>query len=233
MIISFFKEMDAPEDMMDDMRLWLILNKEGNAWETGVSTADAVYAVLLTGKDYLSSSKQPSIKVGSQQLVYASTSKANEVEVEWTPGLGQVKNKWTGGEITTNLGEIEVERYTEAPGVLNMYWQYTDELSKIKSSNNQSMSIRKTYRRVVPGEKAETGIIDSTFKIGDKIEIELIVTVDRDLEFVHIKDYVLQDLNPFRLQVVICMMLACLIIKVQRTYRWITLWIICRKGLIN
>lgn len=188
MIISFFKEMDAPEDMMDDMRLWLILNKEGNAWETGVSTADAVYAVLLTGKDYLSSSKQPSIKVGSQQLVYASTSKANEVEVEWTPGLGQVKNKWTGGEITTNLGEVEVERYTEAPGVLNMYWQYTDELSKIKSSNNQSMSIRKTYRRVVPGEKAETGIIDSTFKIGDKIEIELIVTVDRDLEFVHIKD---------------------------------------------
>src|SRR5690554_4960640 len=74
MIISFFKEMDAPEDMMDDMRLWIILNKEGNAWETGVSTVDAVYAVLLTGKDYLGSSKQLSIKVGSKQLVYASKS---------------------------------------------------------------------------------------------------------------------------------------------------------------
>src|SRR5690554_3673225 len=50
------------------------------------------------------------------------------------------------------------------------------------------MEIQKTYRRIVAGAKEEKGIIDSTFTFGDKIEIELIVTVDRDLEFVHIKD---------------------------------------------
>src|SRR5690554_8070213 len=50
------------------------------------------------------------------------------------------------------------------------------------------MEIQKTYRRIVAGAKDEKGIIDSTFTVGDKIEIELIVTVDRDLEFVHIKD---------------------------------------------
>ncbi|WP_107038289.1 alpha-2-macroglobulin family protein [Brumimicrobium mesophilum] len=188
MIISFFKSMDAPKAMMDDMRLWLILNKEGNAWETGVSTADAVYAILSTGRDYLSPSKQPVIKVGNQKLVYTPTTQKDEVEVECTPGLGQVKNKWTGGEISANQGTVEIERFSESPGVLNMYWQYTDELSKIKSSQNKSMEIQKTYRRIVAGAKEEKGIIDSTFTVGDKIEIELIVTVDRDLEFVHIKD---------------------------------------------
>src|SRR5690554_174028 len=188
MIVSFFKTMDAPESMMDDMRLWLILNKEGNAWETGVSTADAVYAILSTGKDYLSSSKEPIIKVGDKMLVYSSTTQKNEIEVEWTPGLGQVKNKWTGDDINKNLGQVEIERFSEAPGVLNLYWQYTDELSKIKSSSNQSMEIQKTYRRIVAGAKDEKGIIDSTFTVGDKIEIELVVTVDRDLEFVHIRD---------------------------------------------
>lgn len=50
------------------------------------------------------------------------------------------------------------------------------------------MQIQKTYRRIVAGAKDEKGIVDSTFTVGDKIEIELIVTVDRDLEFVHIKD---------------------------------------------
>ncbi len=193
MIISFFKTMDAPKSTMDDMRLWLILNKEGNAWETGVSTADAVYAILSTGRNYLSPSKQPNIKVGNQKLVYSTSTQENEIEVEWTPGLGQVKNKWTGNEISTDpiaigLGTIEIERFAESPGVLNMYWQYTDELSKIKSSQNKSMEIQKNYRRIVAGAKEETGIIDSTFTVGDKIEIELIVTIDRDLEFVHIKD---------------------------------------------
>jgi hypothetical protein len=188
MIISFFEIMDAPEKMMDDMRLWLILNKESNAWETGVATADAVYAILSTGKDYLNSSKQPKLTVGNQKLVYTSTTQKDEIEVEWTPGLGQVKNKWTGTEITPELGTIEIERFSEGPGVLNMYWQYTDELSKIKSSQNKSMEIQKTYRRIVAGAKDEKGIIDSTFTVGDKMEIELIVTVDRDLEFVHIKD---------------------------------------------
>ncbi|RYM32501.1 hypothetical protein ERX46_14605 [Brumimicrobium glaciale] len=188
MIISFFKTMDAPENRMDDMRLWLILNKESNAWETGVATADAVYAILSTGKDYLNTSKQPIIKVGNQKFVYTSTTQKDEVEVEWTPGLGQVKNKWTGTEINPSLGTVEIERFSEGPGVLNMYWQYTDELSKIKSSQNKSMEIQKTYRRIVAGAKDEKGIVDSTFTVGDKIEIELIVTVDRDLEFVHIKD---------------------------------------------
>src|SRR5690554_1781718 len=197
MIISFFHTMKAPENMMDDMRLWLILNKESNAWETGVSTADAVYAILSTGKDYLSASKQPNIKVGDKVLVYSRTTQKNEIEVEWTPGLGQVKSKWTGTEITPSLGTIEIERFSEAPGVLNMYWQYTDELSKIKSNSNKSMLIHKTYRRIVAGAKSEKGIIDSTFTVGDKIEVELVVNVDRDLEFVHIKD--LRDRKSTRL----------------------------------
>ncbi|HLW38916.1 MAG TPA: hypothetical protein VKX31_00900, partial [Brumimicrobium sp.] len=44
------------------------------------------------------------------------------------------------------------------------------------------------YKKLVPGEKGEVGVETSTFAVGDKIEVELIVTVDRDLEFVHIKD---------------------------------------------
>ncbi len=188
MAISLFNNMDAPKSIMDELRLWLILNKETHAWETGVNTADAVYAILMSGADYLNNSEKPEIKVGNYQLVEHETERKNEVQVDWIPGLGQINQKWIANEITPELGTVSIDKHSESPAVLNLYWQYTEDLSKIKESQNKSMKIVKSYRRIVPGTKAEKGILDSTFNRGDKIEVELIVTVDRDLEFVHIKD---------------------------------------------
>ncbi|RFC55410.1 alpha-2-macroglobulin family protein [Brumimicrobium aurantiacum] len=188
MLISFFEVMDVSSELLEEMRLWLILNKESNSWGESVATADAIYAILSSNKNYLNATEKPTITAGGNQFVYSEVAQENEVSVEYVEGLGQVKNKWVGAEITSQLGSVEIERTSNAPGVLNMYWQYTDELSKIKSSQNESMQIEKTYRRIEAGKKGEQGIEDSTFVVGDKIEIELIVTVDRDLEFVHIKD---------------------------------------------
>lgn len=188
MIISFFQEMNASEAVMDDARLWLILNKESSAWETSGETAEAIYAILLSGRDYLKSAPRPTIKVGNTELVYESTNEKNKIAVEWTPGLGQVKHQWNGAEVHSNLGSITIEKHSDAPAVLNLYWQYTEDLSQLKASDNYSMQISKRYKKLVPGEKGEVGVETSTFAVGDKIEVELIVTVDRDLEFVHIKD---------------------------------------------
>lgn len=188
MITTFLKDMGAKEEVIDDALLWLILNKESSAWSTGSETAEAIYAILFAGKDYLKPSPQPQIKVGNHAFVYEQTKGKNEIQVEWTPGLGQVKHQWNGTEINPNLGVVEIEKFSDAPAVLNMYWQYTEDLSKIKGSDNKSMQITKTYRKLVPGDKKEKGVLASEFKVGDKIEIELLVTVDRDMDFVHIKD---------------------------------------------
>lgn len=188
MIISFFQEMGASEAIMDDARLWLILNKESSAWETSSETAEAIYAILLSGRDYLKSAPRPTIKVGNTELVYESTNEKNKIAVEWTPGLGQVKHRWNGTEVQQDLGAITIEKHSDVPSVLNIYWQYTEDLSQMRASNNSSMKISKNYKKLVPGEKGEEGVTSSTFEVGDKIEVEIIVTVDRDLEFVHIKD---------------------------------------------
>lgn len=188
MIISFFQEMKASDKIMDDARLWLILNKEANAWETGVQTADAIYAVLLSGKNYLATSPRPTVKVGNKTLVYENTKNNNEIEVEYIEGLGQIKHRWSGSEVNSSLGKVSVEKHSDGPAVLNMYWQYEEDMTKVKASQNSSMKVQKKYYRLVPGEKAETGIEGTEFTVGDKIQIEILVTVDRDMEFVHLKD---------------------------------------------
>lgn len=187
-IIQFMKEVNASEEIIDDARFWLILNKETNAWQTGAETADAIAAILLTNKDYLKTAPAPKINVGHKELVYQDKTGDNQIQVEYTEGLGQVKHAWTGGDVTKDLGNVTIEKQSEGPAALSLFWQYTEDLSKVKSSQNSSMYITKTYKRIVPGDKKEEGVEATQFSIGDKIQIELVVTVDRDLEYVYIKD---------------------------------------------
>lgn len=188
MIISFFQEINVDQKLMDDARLWLILNKESNAWETGSATADAIYAILLSGRDYLSENEKPIIKVGNKTLVFENSSNNNEIEVDWTPGLGQIKQQWNNNEINSDLGNIVIDKKSDVPAVLNMYWQYTEELSKIKSHSDGSMKIKKKYYKITSGAKGEERTETNSFQIGDKIEVELTISTDRDLEFVYVKD---------------------------------------------
>lgn len=188
MIAQFFQEMNASASIMEEVRLWLILNKETSDWGTSIQTADAIAGILLTSGDYLKASPAPKIIVGGKELVYTTKTNNQQIEVDYTEGLGQVKNTWSGEEIKSDLGNISIEKSSEGPAALNLYWQYMEDLSAVQSSSNSSMSIKKKYYRIVPGAKKENLEETNSFTVGDKIQIEIIVTVVRDLDYVHIKD---------------------------------------------
>jgi hypothetical protein len=188
MIISFLHAKNTDQSVLEDARLWLIVNKESNAWKTGVSTADAIYALLESGRSYLVETKQPEITVGSTQLVFESSQNNDEIEVNWTPGLGEVKHQWNTEEIEPEYGEIKIEKKSESPSILNLYWQYTEQIAKVSSSDNQSFMVKKTYQKITAGAKEEVGVEDSVFHVGDRIQVVLTFRADRELEFVHLKD---------------------------------------------
>ncbi|MDX1651715.1 MAG: alpha-2-macroglobulin family protein [Brumimicrobium sp.] len=188
LIIEFFSKAGASQQEVDKLRLWLILQKRSNAWESTKSTALATYALLLNGTDYLEDTKLPVIRIGSEQLVYSETVKPDERFVEVTPGLGHLQTTWSGGEVNKNLAEIIIDKPTATPSYGAVYWKYFEDMSKVKASSNAEIQIRKTYRKVVAGDKGDQFVPDTLFKVGDRVSIELVVTVKNDLEFVHIKD---------------------------------------------
>lgn len=187
-IIEFFVDVEAKTVEIDALRLWLILQKRSNSWENTKATAMATYALLLNGTDYLAEGEDPIIKVGKERIVFSKNVKENERFVKITPGLGHFKTTWTGDEVYTDLANIEIKKTTSTPSYGALFWGYFEDMSKIEASTNADISIKKTYRKVKAGAKGDEYIATNTFKVGDRVNIELVVTVAQDMEYVHIKD---------------------------------------------
>ena len=50
--IEAIKRIANEEQILEEMKQWLLKQKQAQAWETPVATTDAVYALLTTGKDW-------------------------------------------------------------------------------------------------------------------------------------------------------------------------------------
>jgi uncharacterized protein YfaS (alpha-2-macroglobulin family) len=188
MIIEFFVDVDAKTAEIDALRLWLILQKRSNSWENTKATAMATYALLLNGTDYLADGEDPVIKVGKERIVFSKNVKENERFVKVTPGLGHFKTTWSGEEVYCGLADIEIQKSTSTPSYGALFWGYFEDMSKVEASTNADISIKKTYRKVNAGAKGDEYVATNTFKVGDRVNIELVVTVAQDMEYVHIKD---------------------------------------------
>ena len=187
-VTEFFIEVNAPNEEIDALRLWMIMQKRSNAWESTKSTAQAIYALLLNGSDYLSDQSMPDIKVGGETIVFEETNAKNKRYVSVTPGLGYLKTTWKPNEVSTNLADFNITKTTNTPSYGAVYWQYFEDFNKIKAASIEDLEITKSYRRVVAGAKGERYEDATDFKVGDRINIEMTITVRQEMEFVHIKD---------------------------------------------
>lgn len=188
MIIEFFVDAGAKTAEIDALRLWLILQKRSNSWDNTKSTAMATYALLLNGTDYLPEGKDPVITVGNEKITFIKNAGQNERYVEITPGLGHFQTTWRGDEVYTDLADITIEKTTSTPNYGALFWGYFEDMSKVEASQNSDVSIKKTYRKVNAGSKGDEYVATNTFKVGDRVNVELVITVAQDMEYVHIKD---------------------------------------------
>jgi len=119
LLIEAFTEIDNDTKSADAMKVWLIKNKQNKSWPTTKSTADAVYALLMQGNDWLSVKENTTFKLGG------STTMAEKLaESEKEAGTGYVKLTWKPAEITKDMATLTVENKSAVPGYGGFYWQY-------------------------------------------------------------------------------------------------------------
>ena len=53
---------------IDNLKIWLLKNKQTNSWKTTKATSEAVYALLLQGSDWFSVTEQVDVKVGNETI---------------------------------------------------------------------------------------------------------------------------------------------------------------------
>lgn len=195
-LIEAFSEAGKDVRTTDDLRTWLIRNKQTNNWGTTKATADACYAMLLRGSNWLDSEPAVEIKLGT----LTTSSKDNKTEA----GTGYFKRTIEPNFIKPEMGNISVT-VQQAPGAPAgqsswgaVYWQYFEDLDKITSAATPLQLAKKLFvEKNTDRGPVLTPIEEGTaLKVGDKIKVRIELRVDRDMEYVHMKDMRASALEP-------------------------------------
>lgn len=182
LLIEALSEIENDEKLVEEMKVWLLKQKQLNHWPTTKATTEATYALLLHGKNWNNEKGETQFNIGNHKF---STSEKTKND-----NLGNTKKQWHSNEISENMGQISVNNQSEVPGFGGVYWQYFEDLETINSDENQKIKIEKTLfkKESVTNGNQLVAITNSNIKVGDLITIRLVVTTNENLEFVHLKD---------------------------------------------
>ena len=135
MIIQAFDEVANDEETVNELKTWLLRQKQTHRWNQPKATADAAYALLLTGGDWKTSTKKDIIKIDNQPISPESM----------TIGTSYIKNTWqieNGDQLPEKLF---IKKTKNSPSWGAVYFQYWEDLDQIKSSSDD-LNIKRTLR---------------------------------------------------------------------------------------
>jgi len=181
LMVEVFSEVANDRAAVENLRIWLLKNKQTNRWESTKATAEAVYALLLNGDNWLNNTKPVQVSLGGKTLKPA----------EYEAGTGYFKQNWGKSEVKPSWSEIKVENPNSNIVWGAAYWQYFEDLDKIKDFQKTPLTI---IKQLFKEENSPTGPVltpiaaNQSLKPGDKIKVRVELRADRAMEFVHLKD---------------------------------------------
>jgi hypothetical protein len=207
MMIEAFSDIDGNVTTVDDLKTWLLKQKQTQNWKTTKATAEACYALLLGGSNWLAEEKIVTITLGGKSLqeianISATPSPVGEGRGEVEAGTGYFKKRIDGEKVKAEMGNINItvvnsSRLSSPPfGVPvssswgSVYWQYFEDLDKITSAETPLKLTKKLFKEVNTDKGPSLVAIKDgdELKVGDKVKVRIELKVDRDMEYVHMKD---------------------------------------------
>lgn len=176
---AFQKLTPTDENFIEEMKIWLVTQKEVNNWGTSRNTAEVIFTILNSGKSWTSA-------------------ESDKAEISWggkplnpqTKATGYVKQTVNSDKLDKNMANVTIKK--DSPGIVQggLFWQYYEDLDKIKSSETYISITKELYKKIKTenGEELQKITENSPLKIGDKVTVRMILNTDRNMEFIHLKD---------------------------------------------
>lgn len=171
-------QMLKPNDKhtIEELQRWLLMSKRTQSWDTPVNTVDAVYAFMKGNEsNWNRKAENAVLKLDGKLLPMPQDSTT----------LGYVKTEKAGKASTLSINKKS--DYTSWGAV---YAEFKQPLSEIASAESGI----KVRRVIVPAESQGRGKAQA--KVGEKVKVTLIITADRDYDFVKIVDKRAACLEP-------------------------------------
>lgn len=191
LLIEAFSEIGQDTATVDALKTWLLKNKQTNNWSTTKATAEACYALLLQGTNWLSTESSVTVSLGNTVI--------NSINEKQEAGTGYFKKTIEGNRVNPRMGNITITREASQNGSWGaVYWQYFENLDKITTAStplqlNKKLFVEKNTDRGPVLSPVNEGEI---LKVGDKIKVRIELRADRDMEYVHMKDMRASALEP-------------------------------------
>jgi uncharacterized protein YfaS (alpha-2-macroglobulin family) len=202
MMVEAFTDIDKNNTTIDDLKTWLLKQKQTQNWKTTKATSEACYALLLNGSNWLAEEKEVTIKLGNLTIssadnISASPSPSERDGVMPEAGTGYFKKTIEGAKVQQGMGNITVtinkspnQPISQSTSWGAVYWQYFEDLDKITAAETPLKLVKKLFIE----KNSDNGPILTAIKdgqainIGDKIKVRIELRVDRDMEYIHMKD---------------------------------------------
>ncbi len=193
LMIEVFDEVAQDAVSVEELKIWLLKQKQTQDWKTTKATAEACYALLLRGVDQLASSTVVEVIVGTENL-----SKKITEEAKVEAGTGYFKTSWTAPQITPNMGNVTVSKKDEGIAWGAVYWQYFEQLDKITTAETPLKLSKKLFLEKSTDRGPVITPIDASTKlqVGDLIKVRIELRADRSMEYIHLKDMRAAALEP-------------------------------------
>ena len=171
-------QMLKPSDKqtIEELQRWLLMSKRTQVWDTPVNTVDAVYAFMKGNESNWSRKAENAVlKLDGKLLPMPQDSTT----------LGYVKTEKTG-----KASKLNIDKKSDYTSWGAVYAEFKQPVSEIGSMES-GIKIR---RVIVPAESEGKGKAQA--KVGEKVKVTLIITADRDYDFVQITDKRAACLEP-------------------------------------
>jgi hypothetical protein len=183
-MIEAFDEVAGDKDAVEAMKVWLLSQKRTSRWKNSRTTADAVAALLGRGADLLGAQELVTVDVGGERV--------DPAKVE--AGTGFFEERFTRREIKPEMANITVTKKDKGVAFGGVHWQYLDDIAKVPAAGREELAIEKQLfiKRMT---KAGPELVpvrqggEARAELGDELVVRLVVTSDRDYEFLELADH--------------------------------------------
>ena len=182
-VMEVLEQTGGNTDTVEEMKLWLLKQKQTQQWNSPVATADAVFALLMKGANLLDNQGDVRIVIANEVLETVSPSKTT------VPGLGYIKRSFTQKNVV-DARKIEVEKRN--PGIAwgAVYAEFESPVSDVKQQGGDLNVEKQLYveRTVNNVPQLQPITAKTVLQVGDKVVSRLSIRVDRPMDFVQLKD---------------------------------------------
>lgn len=179
LMIEAFDEVAGDARAVEDCKVWLLKQKQTQDWKTTKATADAVYGLLRHGRNLLGSDALVQVALGGEPIT------PEKVE----EGTGFYEKKFIRDEIKPALGEITVKKTDEGVSWGSVHWQYLEDMTKVTPYEGTPLRLKKALFVKEDTKKGRVlKPVKGALAVGDELVVRVELRVDRDMEYVHLKD---------------------------------------------